>query len=258
MVFQDSLNSSMMRMRMRIIPKSTADVQEAQLTSIILADSEAIFTTGIARILAAQEEIHVMAQCMDSDQLLSAIAEFPGSIVLFAPSLVPDLKHMFGRLEAVGSRGVVIADSNASPIAYLHQGFRGVAFREITSKALVECIRRVAAGGTWQPPLPAWSVSPESDIPGTMACERLNFKEMSIVALVVQGLRTPEIAGRLNITEPSVKSYLRSIYMKFGVSDRLDLAMFTMRHPALMQALAEIGKTTEPPCQVAEDDEEVA
>jgi DNA-binding NarL/FixJ family response regulator len=228
------------------------------MTNIILADSEAIFTAGIARILAVDENTQVVAQCSDSDQVHRALAEFPGSIVLFAPSLVTDLKRLFVRLEAFGSRGVVIADCKASPNAYLHQGFRGVVFRDVTSKALLDCVRRVAAGGIWQPPLPVDLTSPENDILGMQACNQLTSKQLRVVAYVVQGMRTEEIANRLNSTEPSIKTHLRSIYMKLRVSDRLDLAMFALRHPALMKALAGMRKSFDTQCQVAEKENEVA
>jgi DNA-binding NarL/FixJ family response regulator len=225
------------------------------MTRIILADSEAIFTAGIARILDMEENIQVVAQCEDSDKALRAIAEFPESIVMFSPSLVPDLKRMFVRLQAVGSCGVIIGDSTEAPMAYLRQGFRGVVNRDMTSRDLVECVRCVAVGGIWQPLPPADATPPEKDILGMQACNRLTSKEMRVVAFVVQGLRTPEIANRLNSTEPSVKTYLRSIYMKLRVSDRLDLAMFALRRPALMNALAELRKAPELQRQMPHDKE---
>jgi DNA-binding NarL/FixJ family response regulator len=206
------------------------------MTNIILADSEAIFTAGIARILAVDENTEVVAQCSDYDQM----------------------QRVFLRLEDFGSRGVVIADAKASPTAYLHQGFRGVVFRDVTSKSLLDCVRRVAAGGVWQPPLPVDLTSPENDILGMQACNQLTSKQLRVVAYVVQGMRTEEIANRLNSTEPSIKTHLRSIYMKLRVSDRLDLAMFALRHPALMKALAGMRKSFDPQCQVAEKENEVA
>ncbi len=76
---------------------------------------------------------------------------------------------------------------------------------------------------------------------GTRVRDRLTPKEMRIVALIVQGCKNREIALRLKTTEQVIKNYLRSIYDKTGVSDRLELALFTIHHRMLAAAAAEIG-----------------
>ena len=63
--------------------------------------------------------------------------------------------------------------------------------------------------------------------------DRLTPKEMQIVALIVQGCKNKEIALKLNTKEQVIKNYLRSIYDKIGVSDRLELALFTLHHRVL-------------------------
>jgi len=50
---------------------------------------------------------------------------------------------------------------------------------------------------------------------------------------------------RLKTTEQVIKNYLRSIYDKTGVSDRLELALFTIHHRVLAQAAAEVGSRLE-------------
>jgi FixJ family two-component response regulator len=62
---------------------------------------------------------------------------------------------------------------------------------------------------------------------------------MKIVALIVQGCKNKEIAQRLGTTEQVIKNYLRSVYDKTGVSDRLELALFTIHHKILAAAAAE-------------------
>ncbi len=52
---------------------------------------------------------------------------------------------------------------------------------------------------------------------------------MQIVALIAQGLKNKAIAEQLGTKEQVVKNYLRTIYDKTGVSDRLELAIL---HPA--------------------------
>ena len=81
----------------------------------------------------------------------------------------------------------------------------------------------------------------EEDSVGARVRDRLTSKEMKIVALITQGCKNKEIAIRLGTTEQVVKNYLRSIYDKTGVSDRLELALFTMHHKILAEAAAAVG-----------------
>jgi DNA-binding NarL/FixJ family response regulator len=221
------------------------------MNKIILADSQAIFRAGTSKVLAMDEDLRIIAQCADLDRMLHAITTFPGSIVLFATSLHPDLIQLSALLETVSSLGIVIAENSDTPVPYLQQGFRGVVFRNVSGAALVECIHRVAAGETWLPPQLMQPDSPEEDMVGTRVRDRLTPKEMRIVALIVQGCKNREIANRLKTTEQVIKNYLRSIYDKTGVSDRLELALFTIHHRVLAQAAADVGSRLEAEEQAA-------
>ena len=211
------------------------------MNKIILADSQAIFRAGTAKVLAMDEDLRIIAQCTDMGRMHHAVTTFPGSIVLFATSLHPDLAQLSALLESVSSLGIVIAENNDTAAPYLQQGFRGVVFRNVSGAALVECVRRVAAGETWLPSQLMQPDSPAEDMVGTRVRDRLTPKEMRIVALIVQGCKNREIAIRLKTTEQVIKNYLRSIYDKTGVGDRLELALFTIHHRVLAQAAADVG-----------------
>jgi DNA-binding NarL/FixJ family response regulator len=223
------------------------------MNKIILADSQAIFRAGTAKVLAMDEDLRIIAQCTDLERMYHAITTFPSSIVLFAASLHPDFPRLRVMLETVGSRGIVIAENNDAAGNYLQQGFRGVVFRSVTGPTLVECVRRVASGDTWLPPQVMQADSPQEDMVGTRVRDRLTPKEMRIVALIVQGCKNREIALRLKTTEQVIKNYLRSIYDKTGVGDRLELALFTIHHRVLAQAAAEVGSKLEAEEQAQSD-----
>jgi DNA-binding NarL/FixJ family response regulator len=82
------------------------------MNKIILADSQAIFRAGTAKVLAMDEDLRIIAQCADLDRMHHAVTTFPGSIVLFASSLRPDLNRLRILLDTVSSRGIVIAENN--------------------------------------------------------------------------------------------------------------------------------------------------
>ena len=215
------------------------------MNKIILADSQAIFRAGTAKVLAMDEDLRIIAQCTDLERMYHAITTFPGSIVLFAASLQPEFARLAMLLETTNSRGIVVAENSESAAGYVQQGFRGVVFRNVSGPSLVECVRRVAAGDTWMPTQAVPVESPEDDLVGARVRDRLTPKEMRIVALIVQGCKNREIAQRLKTTEQVIKNYLRSIYDKTGVGDRLELALFTIHHRVLAKAAAEVGNKME-------------
>ena len=68
---------------------------------------------------------------------------------------------------------------------------------------------------------------------GRRATSRTLTEEMSIITCITQGMRNKEIAFQLGTTEQVIKNYLRKIYDKLGVSDRLELALYCLHHQVL-------------------------
>jgi DNA-binding CsgD family transcriptional regulator len=57
----------------------------------------------------------------------------------------------------------------------------------------------------------------------------LSPKEARIVSLIVEGMTAAEIGSDLGITAHVVKNYLRVIYDKTGMSNRLELALWALK-----------------------------
>jgi DNA-binding CsgD family transcriptional regulator len=65
---------------------------------------------------------------------------------------------------------------------------------------------------------------------GVRAKVQLTPKESAIVSCVTQGMKNKEIAHRVGTTEQVVKNYLRKVYDKLGVADRLELALYCLNN----------------------------
>jgi DNA-binding NarL/FixJ family response regulator len=208
------------------------------MVKIVLADKQAIFRAGIAKVLGVEDEIRIVAQVQSWDQVLMALDKFRPAILAFAASIVPDLAALTQAAEASHTRLVALAETGENSAAYVSAGIHGVVFRSVTGPELLECVRAVARGSNW---LQQPSVTPEiaeNDMVGARVRDRLTPKELRIVALVVQGYKNKDIAQELGTTEQVIKNYLRNVYDKIGVSDRLELALFTIHHRILAEAAA--------------------
>jgi DNA-binding NarL/FixJ family response regulator len=202
---------------------------------LILADNQAIFRTGVAKVLAEEADLRVVAQCADVERLKEAVGSVRKSVVLFPSSITKDLGDVLDWVEQAGSRAVVILEHGSVLEERVLARVEGVVLRSVAGPQLLDCIRRVAAGERCVQRAIVRSM-PAPDRVGANVLERLTPKEIQIIALVTEGAKNKEIAAHLGTKEQVVKNYLRSIFDKTGVSDRLELALFTVHHRALAEA----------------------
>ena len=122
------------------------------------------------------------------------------------------------------------------------RGAHGIVSREVEPELLVECLRKVAQNEPWlESRAVAWvmqayrtqGLRPSGSRPKVS----LTPKEALIVSCVTQGMKNKEIAVRVGTTEQVAKKYLRKVYDKLGVADRLELALFCLNHRVLDGAI---------------------
>ena len=210
---------------------------EILMNRIILADNQAIFRAGAARVLALEDDMRITAQCEEIAKMLSAIDSLHGSIVLVSSSLRPDMKELFARTQSVRSRVILVTENTEQITDDMAVLLDGVVCRNGAGTDLVDCVRRVARGQRFVQRTNVTTMQ-AADSVGTRVRDRLTPKEMQIVALIVQGCKNKDIAMQLGTKEQVIKNYLRAIYDKTGVSDRLELALFTIHHRVLAEAAA--------------------
>jgi DNA-binding NarL/FixJ family response regulator len=206
---------------------------------IILADTQAIFRTGAARVLAMEEDMQVVAQCSDLSRLKEAIVSLRNALVVFPTSMTNNMAEVLSSIEAAGSKSVVIVEHGDKLDAMTAARVNGLVLRSVAGSQLVDCLRRVAQG---EHCIQQAQVKKQSstDRVGARVLERLTPKELQIVALVTEGGKNKEIAVQLGTKEQVIKNYLRNIYDKTGVSDRLELAVFTQHHRTLADAATRV------------------
>ena len=211
--------------------------------SIIIADNYPVFRAGMARFLAVEDEFRIVGQCDDLPRLYKAVETWNGAIAIFAASLEPSLTELVQRAQTSKVRFVAVLDKTDRPEPYLRYNVDGILYRNASRAEILECLRSVARCGKHvQPPQKIAMAQLESDMIGERARNRLSRKELQIIGLLVQGYKNREIAEELHNTEQVIKNYLRSIFDKTGVSDRLELALFTLHHRILLDAVSRPGR----------------
>jgi DNA-binding NarL/FixJ family response regulator len=214
------------------------------MNRIILADNQTIFRAGAARVLALEDDMRIVSQCEDLVKLWNSVDGLRGSIILVGSSLNPDIASLATKAHDLGSRVVLVAENSEQFSDDIVQMLDGILHRNVGGPDLLDCVRRVARGERY---MQRSNITPihSSDNVGARVRDRLTPREMQIVALIVQGCKNKEIALQLGTKEQVIKNYLRGIYDKTGVSDRLELALFTIHHRVLAEAAAKAGNLIE-------------
>ena len=217
------------------------------MINVIIADHQAIFRAGVAKVLAVEDDIRIVGQPQTSEQMLNALERLRAHVLLVSTNFLP----LFSEIQAVTApRSIAIlalADISDEAAAFIALGAHGVVYRSINGSTIVEAVRRLARGETFVH-TPNSTVSEISeDLVGVRVRDRLSEKELRIVAAVVRGYKNREIARQLYTTEQVIKNALRMIFDKIGVSDRLELALFVLHHRMLAHATASVHLDTDVP-----------
>jgi DNA-binding NarL/FixJ family response regulator len=214
------------------------------INKLILADNQSVFRTGMARLIAIEDDCRIVGQCDDLPRLIKAVTCSSNVLVLFAASLRPELAALGTMLRETGSTAIAILEDQDNAQEYTRAGIRGIIYRDVSNAGLLQCVRKVGAGGSYvQPRSTGPQHGMESDVVADRVRERLTPKELKIVELILQGYKNRDIADELKNSEQVIKNYMRSIFDKTGVSDRLELALFAMHHKILV---IPPGKETRP------------
>ena len=225
-----------------------ADVEQDGLAGhgirILLADSQAIYRVGMKKIFAVEDDIRVVAQVETLDNLYAALARYPtdvvvleGALIAGAVDAVPELVRQAPNAKLI----VQITESDeANTVELYRRGVRGVIPRSISPDLLIKCVRKIADGETWiDNQSISWVIeayrAQATALTNPKTQPKLSKKELAIISCITRGMRNKEIAYQIGTTEQVIKNYLRKVYDKLGVSDRLELALYCLHHELLKQ-----------------------
>jgi len=209
---------------------------------VILADSQAIYRVGMRKVFALEDDIRVVAQAETLDNLYVALQRFPTDVVVLEGSLITgtvDAIPQFVRRAPEAKLIVQVSETDENNTVELYRrGVRGVVPRSISPDLLIKCVRKIAAGETWiDNQSVSWVIdayrAQAANLTNPRTQPRLSEKELSIISCITRGMRNKEIAYQIGTTEQVIKNYLRKIYDKLGVSDRLELALYCLHHQIL-------------------------
>ncbi|HZA08720.1 response regulator transcription factor [Mycobacterium sp.] len=207
---------------------------------IVLVDDHEMVIEGLKAMLAAfQDRIRVVGQAIGAENALGVIDELKPDVVLCDVRMQGSSGlDLCAEVRERDPQRKVVMLSVYDDEQYLFQALRvgasGYLLKSISSDELVRQLEFVHSGETAiDPGMAARAVDTAARLqrdefwPG--ARQGLTQRESEILSCVVNGLSNRGIANKLVIGDETVKSHLRSIYRKLGVSDRTGAVATALR-----------------------------
>jgi DNA-binding NarL/FixJ family response regulator len=207
---------------------------------IVLVDDHDMVIEGLKAMLAAfADRVQVVGQAVGAERALDVIEELDPDIVLCDVRMQGSsgLDLCLTLRERNADRKVVmhsVYDDEQYLFQALRVGASGYLLKSISSDELVRQLEFARGGETAiDPGMAARAVDTAARMqrdefwPG--ARQGLSQRESEILSYVVSGLSNKGIANKLVIGDETVKSHLRSIYRKLGVSDRAGAVATALR-----------------------------
>src|ERR1051325_9674934 len=194
---------------------------------LIIADDHAIFRDGLRRLLATQPDFQVIGEASDGKEAIALAQSLKPDVLLLdlAMPRVPGMEVLRELSRQETPVRTILLTAAIQPFAVtsaLQLGARGIVLKASPPEMLLKSIRSVFEGQFWvgSEPVPGWSrgSQPTTDF-------GLTSREIEIISAIKEGNSNREIAGKLAISEETVKRNLSNIYGKLGVSSRLELAV---------------------------------
>lgn len=210
---------------------------------LILADTQAIFSAGVRKILTPEQGIRIVAQTGSLGETLAAVSKIPADVLLVESRLSPAppeaVSEILKRAPLLKIVVLVSEQDEQETVDLLRRGARGIATRSIGPELLLRCMRKVTEGEIWLDHRGVdWVLQAfrkqSAQLMSAPPKMRLSEKELIIISGVAHGMRNKDIAHEIGTTEQVIKNYLRKIYEKLKISDRLELALYCV-HQRLLE-----------------------
>jgi DNA-binding NarL/FixJ family response regulator len=227
-------------------------------TSVLIALSEPFVRMGVEATLAEQAEFDVVGHADELDGVVAAVAEHtPQVLILDSRFQQRDDKLMPAVMELNPECKVLVMVDHTDEectvrrlltgprehkldsemlqnlreccLLALRESAKGCLPKASSPERLVSTLEAITAGQVWAGPgLSEYFVELVRSEPGRES-KRITRRELDVIALLVEGLSNKEVAGRLKLSEQTVKNHVGRIMDKVGTRNRVELVLYAVR-----------------------------
>lgn len=189
---------------------------------IVLADDHPVVRAGLRAMLDAEPEFEIVGEASTPDEAVALAEQESPEVVLMDLQFGQSLNGADAtrRIRAQEAAPYVLVltnyDTDGDILGAIEAGASGYLLKDAPPHELVTAIRAAAAGESALAPAVAARLMARMRTPRV----NLSARELEVLTLVADGASNSDIAGRLHITDATVKTHLVHIFSKLEVSSR--------------------------------------
>jgi DNA-binding NarL/FixJ family response regulator len=205
---------------------------------VLLVDDQALVRTGFRMILADEEGIEVVGEASNGREAVDSVPRLRPDVVVMDIRM-PVMDGVEATRRLTGSAGeaprvlvLTTFDTDEHVVEALRAGASGFLLKDVTPADFVAAIRVVASGEALIAPSVTRRLlerfvqaAPSADAGRDRQVGQLTEREREVLELVAQGLSNREIADRLVLAEPTVKTHVSHLLLKLDLRDRAQLVV---------------------------------
>ncbi len=202
---------------------------------VLVADDHPLYREAVVRAIRARPEFELIGQAQDGREALGAIREDAPDVAVLdveMPSMGGvDVVRAVNR-DALGTRIVLLSAHLESDTVYaaVQAGVRAYLSKAWPAERICDALLAVARGDVILPGEVQAGLAAAIRNNAAGAQIHLTPRERDVLAGLVQGQSAPTIATDLHVSTATVKTHLKTLYEKLGVSDRAAAVAEAMRH----------------------------
>jgi two-component system nitrate/nitrite response regulator NarL len=190
-----------------------------------VADDHPLYREAVVRAIRARPEFELIGQAQDGREALGAIREDAPDVAVLdveMPSMGGvDVVRAVNR-DALGTRIVLLSAHLESDTVYaaVQAGVRAYLSKAWPAERICDALLAVARGDVILPGEVQAGLAAAIRNNAAGAQIHLTPRERDVLAGLVRGQSAPTIATDLHVSTATVKTHLKTLYEKLGVSDR--------------------------------------
>jgi DNA-binding NarL/FixJ family response regulator len=206
---------------------------------VVAADDQRVVRDGLAMLLGLLPDVEVVGTAKDGEEAVAMAEELRPDVILMdlrMPRM--DGVEATRRLRGSGIKVVVLTTyaDDRSVIDALRAGAVGYLTKDASAEEIQQALERVASGQAALDPavqhllIEAIASSGPASASGLPLPDGLTARETEVLTLIAEGLSNTDIAGRLVVSEATVKSHINHLLPKIGARDRAQAVAYAYRH----------------------------
>jgi DNA-binding NarL/FixJ family response regulator len=205
---------------------------------VLICDDQAVVREGLRAILGTEPDIEVVGAAGDGAEALDLVARLHPDLVLMdlkMPEMngIQATRLIHERHPAVKVLVLTTYDADEWVFDAIRSGADGYLLKDTPREGLVAALKGTLEGNTHVDPQVAGKlfrrVAQAGPPPDAEVLAALSDRERDVLRLLAQGLSNLEIAGRLYLSEGTVRNYVSAIFSKLNVADRTQAAVLALR-----------------------------